>query len=43
MITHNIEVYDRRNIYEFDNSLMMHYYPERIIKILGGLIKSAWN
>lgn len=41
MITHNIEVYDRRNIYEFDNSLMMHYYPERIIKILGGVNKKC--
>ena len=39
MITHNIEVYDRRNIYEFDNSLMIHYYPEPIIKILGGGVK----
>lgn len=33
-IEHDITVYDKSNIYEFDNSIMMHYYPKRIMEIL---------
>lgn len=34
MIEHDITVYNKSNLYEFDNSIMIHYYPKRIIEIL---------
>lgn len=33
-ISHDIKIYDKSNIFEFDNSIMMHYYPKRILEIL---------
>lgn len=33
-IEQDMTVYDKSNIYEFDNSIMMHYYPKRIVEIL---------
>ena len=35
MISHDIKVYEKDNIYEFDNNIMLHYYPKRIKEILG--------
>lgn len=32
-IEQDITIYDTNNIYEFDNSIMMHYYPKRILEI----------
>lgn len=32
-IEQDITIYDKSNLYEFDNSIMMHYYPERIIEV----------
>lgn len=31
---HDIEVYGEDNVYEYDNNIMMHYYPKRIIQLL---------
>lgn len=33
-IDQDVTVYDKSNIYEYDNSIMMHYYPQRIVEIL---------
>ena len=33
-IEHDVTVYEKSNRYEFDNSIMMHYYPKRIVDIL---------
>lgn len=35
-IDHDIEIYNKNNIYEFDNSLILQYYPRRIMELLGG-------
>lgn len=32
-IEQDITIYNRDNIYEFDNSIMMHYYPERVVQL----------
>ena len=34
MIEQKIEVYDKSNIYEFDNNNMLHYYPKRIMELI---------
>ena len=34
MIDQNIAVYEKNNIYEFDNNIILHEYPRRIAEIL---------
>ena len=33
-IEHDVTIYERSNIFEFDNGIMMHYYPQRVVDIL---------
>mgnify|MGYP000082841119 CR=1 FL=1 len=33
-IEQDVTIYEKSNIYEYDNSIMMHYYPKRIVEIL---------
>lgn len=33
MMKQDIRVYEKSNIYDFDNSIMMHYYPNRILQL----------
>lgn len=35
MIEQDINIYMKSNIYEFDNNIMMNYYPGRIIELAG--------
>lgn len=35
MINQDVSIYSKGNIYEFDNNIMMNYYPRRIIELVG--------
>lgn len=35
-IEQNLNAYTKKNIYDFDNEIILHYYPRRIIEKLGG-------
>ncbi len=36
-IKQNLDAYTKENIYDFDNEIILHYYPKRIIEKLGGV------
>lgn len=35
MLQQDIEAYSKENIYDWDNSVMLNYYPKRIMELLG--------
>lgn len=41
MIDQDISIYYEGNIYEFDNNIMMDYYPKRIIELVGDQCKTC--
>lgn len=41
MINQDVNVYNKSNIYEFDNNIMTNYYPRRIMELVGSRQKSC--
>lgn len=33
-IEHDVKIYEKSNIFKFDNSIIMHCYPKRIVDML---------